>query len=77
MRLQLSRGAKAPREGQARRASPSAGSAIAQAALYFVAGIVYVTIGVFVTEFMLNVFVAIAYLMLVVWLVPVGVRKLL
>lgn len=43
---------------------------------YVVAAAVYVSIGVFFTDFLLSVFVGIAYLWLVVWLVPAGVRRL-
>jgi hypothetical protein len=37
----------------------------------------YVLIGVLVTDFLLSVFVAIAYLLAVAWLVPAAVRRLL
>jgi hypothetical protein len=43
---------------------------------YVLASAVYVTIGVFFTNFLLSVFVGTAYLLLVAWLVPVGVRRL-
>jgi hypothetical protein len=43
---------------------------------YVVASAIYVTIGVFFTDFLLSVFVGTAYLLLVAWLVPVGVRRL-
>jgi hypothetical protein len=43
---------------------------------YVIAAAVYVTIGVFFTDFLLSVFVGIAYLLLVAWLVPAGVRRL-
>jgi hypothetical protein len=44
---------------------------------YVLAAAVYVTVGVFYTDFLLSVFVGIAYLLLVAWLVPAGVRRLL
>ena len=44
---------------------------------YIVAAAVYVVIGVLVTDFLLSVFVGIAYLLLVAWVVPAGVRRLL
>jgi hypothetical protein len=43
---------------------------------YVIAAAVYVTIGVYYTDFLLSVFVGIAYLLLVAWLVPAGVRRL-
>jgi hypothetical protein len=43
---------------------------------YIVAAAVYVVIGVLVTDFLLSVFVGIAYLLVVAWLVPAGVRRL-
>jgi hypothetical protein len=43
---------------------------------YVLASVVYVTIGVFFTDFLLSVFVGTAYLLLVAWLVPFGVRRL-
>jgi hypothetical protein len=43
---------------------------------YAIAAAVYVTIGVFFTDFLLSVFVGMAYLLLVAWLVPAGVRRL-
>jgi hypothetical protein len=49
---------------------------LAVAAGYVVAAVVYVTIGVYFTDFLLSVFVGIAYLLLVAWLVPAGVRRL-
>jgi hypothetical protein len=44
---------------------------------YVIAAAVYVTVGVFYTDFLLSVFVGIAYLLLVAWLVPAGVRRVL
>ena len=46
------------------------------AAGYVVAAAVYVTVGVWFTDFLLSVVVALAYLLLVAWLVPAGVRRL-
>jgi hypothetical protein len=43
---------------------------------YLIAAAVYVTVGVFYTDFLLSVFVGMAYLLLVAWLVPAGVRRL-
>jgi hypothetical protein len=43
---------------------------------YMIAAAVYVTVGVFYTDFLLSVFVGTAYLLLVAWLVPAGVRRL-
>jgi hypothetical protein len=50
---------------------------LAAAAGYAAAAALYVLIGVLVTDFLLSVFVAIAYLLLVAWAVPAGVRRLL
>ena len=44
---------------------------------YVLAAAVYVTVGVFYTDFLLSVFVGAAYLLLVAWLVPAGVRRIL
>lgn len=44
---------------------------------YVIAAAVYVTVGVFYTDFLLSVFVGVVYLLLVAWLVPAGVRRLL
>ena len=46
------------------------------AAGYAVAGAVYIAIGVFYTDILLSFFVALAYLLVVAWLVPAGVRRL-
>ena len=43
---------------------------------YVAAAAVYIAIGVYYTDFLLSVFVGIAYLLLVAWLVPAGVRRL-
>jgi hypothetical protein len=44
---------------------------------YAAASALYILIGVTVTDFLLSVFVAIGYLLIVVWLVPLAVRRLL
>jgi hypothetical protein len=44
---------------------------------YAAAAALYVLIGVLVIDFLLSVLVAVAYLLLVAWLVPAGVRRLL
>ena len=44
---------------------------------YAAAAALYVAIGVTVTDWLLSVFVAMAYLLFVVWLVPTVVRWLL
>jgi hypothetical protein len=41
------------------------------------AAAVYIAIGVFFTDFMLSLFVAIGYLLIAVWLVPALVRRVL
>jgi fatty acid desaturase len=46
------------------------------AAGYAAASAVYIAIGVWFTDFLLSFFVALAYLLVVVWLVPVGVRRI-
>jgi hypothetical protein len=43
---------------------------------YMIAAAVYIAIGVYYTDFLLSVFVGTAYLLLVAWLVPAGVRRL-
>jgi hypothetical protein len=43
---------------------------------YAVAAALYVLIGVFVTDFLLSWFVGAAYLLVVAWLVPVGLRRI-
>ena len=49
---------------------------LAVAGGYAAAAALYVLIGVLVLDFLLSVFVAIAYLLIVAWLVPEGVRRL-
>ena len=44
---------------------------------YAGAAALYVLVGVLVTDFLLSVFVGIAYLLFIAWLVPAGVRRLL
>jgi hypothetical protein len=43
---------------------------------YCLAAVVYITIGVFVNDFMFSVVVAMAYLVVAAWLVPTLVRRL-
>jgi hypothetical protein len=43
---------------------------------YVAAAALYVLIGVLFLDFLLSVFVAMAYLLVVAWLVPAGVRRL-
>jgi branched-subunit amino acid transport protein AzlD len=49
---------------------------LAVAAGYVAAAALYIAIGVWLTDFLLSVFVGTAYLLLVAWLVPAGVRRL-
>jgi hypothetical protein len=56
--------------------SPPSKRQLAVFAGYVIAAAVYVTVGVFYTDFLLSVFVGTAYLLLVAWLVPAGVRRL-
>jgi hypothetical protein len=44
--------------------------------IYAIAAVVYVAIGVAFTDFMFSLVVAIVYLLVAVWLVPEGVRRL-
>lgn len=46
-------------------------------AAYMVAGVVYVGIGVVVPAFLFSWVVAAAYLLVVLWLVPAAVRRLI
>lgn len=46
------------------------------AAGYAAAGAVYIAIGIWYTDVLLSFFVALAYLLIVAWLVPAGVRRL-
>ncbi len=45
--------------------------------IYGIAAIVYVAIGVTFTDFMFSLVVAIVYLLIAVWLIPAGIRRLL
>ena len=58
------------------RAMPSRRQ-LAVALGYVGAAAVYVAIGVWFTDFLLSYFVGLAYLLVVAWLVPAGVRRLL
>ena len=44
---------------------------------YFTAGVLYAAIALVEVDFMFSVLVAIAYLLVVVWLVPLAVRRFL
>lgn len=44
--------------------------------IYGIAAVVYVAIGVAYTGFMFSIIVAIGYLLLAVWLIPEGIRRL-
>jgi hypothetical protein len=46
------------------------------AAGYAVASAVYIALGVWYTDVLLSFWVALAYLLLVVWLVPAGLRRI-
>ena len=43
---------------------------------YVAAAALYIAIGVIFTDFLFSVFVAMAYLLVVAWAVPAGVRRL-
>lgn len=43
---------------------------------YALAAAVYISVGVFYTDLLLSYFVALAYLLVVMWLIPAGVRRL-
>jgi hypothetical protein len=43
---------------------------------YAAAGVLYVLIGVMYVDFLFSFFVALAYLLVVAWLVPAAVRRL-
>ena len=45
--------------------------------IYGIAAVVYIAIGVAFTDFMFSLIVAIGYLLLAVWLIPAGIRRLL
>jgi hypothetical protein len=40
------------------------------------AAVVYIVVGVFVTDFLLSVFVAMGYLLVTTWLIPAAIRRL-
>lgn len=44
--------------------------------IYATAAVIYITISVFVTDFVLSVAIAIGYLMVAVWLVPAAISRL-
>ena len=43
---------------------------------YVVAAVVYIVVGVFATDFLLSFWVAVAYVALAAWLVPMTIRRL-
>ena len=45
--------------------------------IYAIAAVVYIATGVAYTDFMLSLVVAIGYLLIAVWLIPAGLRRLL
>jgi hypothetical protein len=49
---------------------------LAVAAGYVAAAAVYIAVGVVYTDFLFSFFVGAAYLLLVAWLVPAGMRRL-
>jgi hypothetical protein len=59
------------------RLRPVARGRLETLAIYGVAAVVYITIGVFFTDFMLSIVVAMGYLLIAVWLVPAALRRLL
>lgn len=46
------------------------------AAGYVAASALYIAVGVLYTDFLLSFWVALAYLLLVAWLLPIGLRRL-
>jgi hypothetical protein len=59
------------------RLRPVARGRLETLAIYGVAAVVYITIGVFFTDFMFSMVVAMGYLLIAVWLVPAALRRLL
>ena len=49
---------------------------LAGAVPYAAAAVLYIAIGVCCTDFLLSAYVAMAYLLVVAWLVPAAVRRL-
>ena len=45
--------------------------------IYGIAAVAYIAIGVAFTDFRFSLVVAIGYLLLAVWLIPAGIRRLL
>jgi len=64
------------RAAERRRALPRVSRRVWEPALYAGAAVSYITIGVFVNEFVLSWVVAFAWLLLWVWGVPALVRRL-
>ena len=44
--------------------------------IYGIAAVVYIAIGVAYVDFMFSLVVAIVYLLVAVWLIPAGIRRL-
>lgn len=44
--------------------------------IYGIAAVIYIAIGVAFVDFMFSLVVAIAYLLVAVWLIPEGIRRL-
>lgn len=58
-----------------RRVTLPSRSQLVTVARYGVASLVYVAIGVNFTGFLLSVFVGVAYLLVVVWVLPTALRR--
>jgi hypothetical protein len=52
-------------------------SQLATFALYVGCAVVYIAIGVWKVDFLLSLWVSIAYLLVTAWLIPAGLRRLL
>jgi len=57
--------------------TPPSRRQLAVAGGYAAAAALYILIGVLFIDFLLSVFVATAYLLIVMWVVPLAVRRLL
>jgi hypothetical protein len=60
-----------------RRELPPTRRDLAVFAGYVLAGGVYIGIGLYIVDFLLSYWVAVAYVLVAVWLVPAAVRRLL
>jgi hypothetical protein len=65
----------APSAAERRRALPGVSRRVWEPALYAGAAVSYITIGIFVNEFVLSWVVAFAWLLLWVWALPALVRR--